>query len=333
MLAIAKIEQKGVIFRELATMIKAGMSLGEAFGVLQTRRTYPPLMRFLLDAAKRVPQGVRLSEVIKAHPGEFSTLTGGVIAVGEDTGKLEEALDAVAEYWEREYRLRQMVSRETFYPKVLAVCVIVLPVVTQAIVAGILGSSLSSVLWVLVKTLGLYAVAFAVPLAIIYLAYRAFIRPQAGRVFLDTVKLNVPLFGPVVRKLALAKFMRALAYGYSAGLSIARVVELSADATGNAVISRRLRATVPHLRKGSKLSGMLAGVPEVDAMVVQMLQTGEQTGNIDETMLRVAEYFEIASESSIQRMATLALPIGVIIMGIVVAIKVITFYSGYYASY
>ncbi len=132
MLFIVKVEQKGTLFRELATMIKAGMSLGEALGVLRERRCYPRLKQAVTDAAKRVPDGTRLSEVLRRYPDEFSELTVGVIAVGEDTGRLEEALDMVAGYWEREYKLRQMVSRETFYPKVLAVFVVLIPAASQA---------------------------------------------------------------------------------------------------------------------------------------------------------------------------------------------------------
>jgi len=332
MLFIVKVEQKGTLFRELATMIKAGMSLGEALGVLRERRCYPRLKQAVTDAAKRVPDGTRLSEVLRRYPDEFSELTVGVIAVGEDTGRLEEALDMVAGYWEREYKLRQMVSRETFYPKVLAVFVVLIPATSQAIVTAILGTLWAGI-WVFAKSLTTTALVVAIPVALVYIVYKAFIGAKQGRYTLDAVKLRVPLFGPVVRKLALTKFMRALAYGYSAGLPMPRALELSAGVTGNAVITRRLLSAIPHLRKGGNLSEVLVGVPEVDTMVVQMLQTGEQTGNIDETMERVAEHFEIASESSIHRMATVALPLGVIIMGIIVAFKVISFYAGYYGAF
>lgn len=332
MLTILRIEQKGAIFRELATMVRAGMSLGEAWGVLQTRRAYPRLRQFIVDAARRVPQGTRLSEVVKDYPDEFSGLTQGVIAAGEETGRLEEALDTVAGYWEREYSLRQMVSRETFYPKALAVFVVLIPVATQAIIIAIQRTFWAG-LWVLVKTLLIYALILAIPAMLIYMVYKSITNTEQGRQTIDAAKLRVPLFGPVIRKLALAKFMRALAYAYSAGLPMARVLELAAPVTGNTAISRHLLAAVPYVRKGGKLSEILRAAPEVDDIVVHMLQTGEQTGNIDETMERVAEHFEIASESSIHRMATLALPLGVIIVGIIVAIKIIGFYAAYFAAF
>lgn len=332
MLFIAKIEQKATVFRELATMIKAGMTLSEALGVLETRRSYPRLKQAVTDAAKRVADGTRLSEVLKRYPDEFSDLTIGVIAAGEETGKLEDALDSVAEYLEREYSLRQMVSRETFYPKVLAVVVVLMPVATRALIVWIQGSFWAA-LWLVMKTLALYAALVAISVALIYIVYKAFTNTAQGQYMVDAAKLRVPLFGLVIRRLALAKFSRALAYAYGAGIASGPALELSSAVTGNVAIAQQLSAAVPHLHKGGKLSEVLAGSAEVDYMVVRMLQTGEQTGNIDETMQRVAEHFEIACESSIHRMAVLALPIGVIIMGIIVGFQISGFYSQYYGSF
>ncbi len=332
MLSILKIEQKAAVFRELATMVRAGMSLSEALHALETRRCYPRLKQAISDAAFRVPDGTRLSQVLRDYPQEFSKLTTGVITAGEETGKLDEVLDRVAGYLEREYSLRQLVSRETFYPKVLAVVVLLMPVATRTIIAWIM-QSFWAALWILIKTLALYAVIIGIPAMLIYTVYKAIINTEQGRYSVDAFKLRVPLFGLVVRRLALAKFARALAYTYGAGLPLSQAAELAGAVTGNALIAQNISAAVPHLRKGGKLSEVLAGSADIDTMVVRMLQTGEQTGNIEETMERVAEHFEIACESSIRRMAVLALPIGVIIMGIIVGFMVISFYGGYYADF
>ena len=320
------------MFRELATMVRAGMSLSEALHVLETRPAYPGLKQAVRDAARRIPEGTRLSQVLGDYPQEFSKLTVAVIASGEKTGKLEEVLDRVAGYLEREYNLRQLVSRETFYPKVLAVIVVLMPVATRAIIVWI-QQSFWAALWIIIKTLALYAMIAVIPVTLIYIVYRGFVNSEQGRCLFDAVKLRVPLFGPVFRKLSLAKFSRALAYTYGAGLPLSQAGEMAGAVTGNAAIARSITAAVPHLRKGGKLSEVLGGSPEIDTLVVRMLQTGEQTGNIEDTMERVAEHFEIASESSIRRMAVMALPIGVIIMGIIVGLMVINFYSGYYSGF
>ncbi len=332
MFSILKIEQKAATFRELATMVRAGMSLSEALHALETRRCYPRLKQAIVDAAQRIPDGTRLSAVLKDYPQEFSKLTVGVIAAGEKAGKLDEVLARVAEYLEREYSLRQLVSRETFYPKVLAVVVLLMPVATRAIIVWI-QQTLWAALWLVIKTLTLYAAVVAIPVALIYIVYKAFTSTERGRYMVDAAKLRVPLLGLVIQRLALAKFSRALAYTYGAGLPLSQAAELAGAVSGNAAIAQSISAAVPHLRKGGKLSEVLAGSPDVDTLVVRMLQTGEQTGNIEETMERVAEHFELACESSIHRMAVLALPIGVIIVGIIVALMAISFYGSYYADF
>ncbi len=332
MFSILKIEQKAATFRELATMVKAGMSLSESLGVLEGRRTYRSLKQAMGDAAYRVADGTRLSKVLADYPREFSPVTLGVLTAGEESGKLEEALEKVAGFLEREYGLRQMISQETFYPKVLGVAAILIPNASQAIVTGIQESFWAGV-GVFVRGLATYAVILGIPALLVYVVYRVVTSTDQGRYFVDSVKLRVPLLGPVVRRLALAKFSRALAHTYGGGVPFAQAVALAGSVTGNAAISRRLVASIPHLRQGGKLSEVLRDSPDIDDMVVRMVATGEQTGNLDDTMEWMAEHFEIACESSIRRMVAVALPVGVVIMAIIIGVILVNFYLYSYASF
>ena len=332
MLAIFRLEQKATVLRELATMLKAGMALGEALHVLESRAAYPALRQVICEGAKRVSAGERFSEVLAGYPEEFPELTVAVIAMGEQTGRLDEAFERVAGYLEREYDLRQMISRETFYPKVILVFAILIPSAIPALIEAIMGS-IWLAFWILFKSLALWALILGIPIGLVYLVYRAIISTREGRQGIDWLKLHIPLIGPVVRRLALAKFARALSYAYAAGVPMGQAVSLSGRVTGNAILEQHFREAVPLVRKGYPLSQALSKARDIDDMALRMLQTGEQTGEIDATMARVAEHFETAAETSIHRMAVMALPIGVIIVGIIVAIILVNFYASYYSQF
>ena len=332
MLAIFRLEQKSSTMRELATMLKAGIALGEALHVLEGRAAYPRLRQVIQEAAKHVTAGGSFSEVLAKYPEEFSELTTAVTAIGEQTGRLDESFDQVAGYLEREYSLRQMVMRETFYPKVLLACCIIIPSAIPALIEAVMGSVWLG-LWIFIKNIGKWALGLGIPIYLAYLIYHSLMaKSQQSREAVDSMKLHIPLLGAVVRRLALAKFARALSYTYSAGVPMGQAITLSASAMGNSILERRFKSTVPLVEKGHKLSEALGKAPDIDDMALHMLRTGEQTGELDATMDRVAEHFEIAAETSIHRMAIMALPIGVIFAAIIVACILAQSYAGYFGQ-
>ncbi len=333
MLAIFRLEQKATLLREIATMLKAGVPLGEALHVLAGRRAHPRLREAILDGAEHVDKGHRFSEVLANYPDEFSELTAAVIAMGEQTGRLDDSFEQVAAYLEREYKLRQMIMRETFYPKVLLACCIIIPSAIPALIEALTGSVWLG-LWIFIKNIGKWALGLGMPIYLAYLVYHSLMaKSQQSREAVDSMKLHIPLLGPVVRRLALAKFARALSYTYSAGVPMGEAIALSASAMGNSILERRFKNAVPLVQRGQKLSEALGKAPDIDDMAMRMLRTGEQTGELDATMERVADHFEVAAETSIHRMAIMALPIGVIFVGIIIGYIVISFYVQYYSGF
>jgi len=310
MLAIFRLEQKATLLREIATMLKAGVPLGEALHVLAGRRAHPRLREAILDGAEHVDKGHRFSEVLANYPDEFSELTAAVIAMGEQT-----------------------IMRETFYPKVLLACCIIIPSAIPALIEALTGSVWLG-LWIFIKNIGKWALGLGMPIYLAYLVYHSLmVKSQQSREAVDSMKLHIPLLGPVVRRLALAKFARALSYTYSAGVPMGEAIALSASAMGNSILERRFKNAVPLVQRGQKLSEALGKAPDIDDMAMRMLRTGEQTGELDATMERVADHFEVAAETSIHRMAIMALPIGVIFVGIIIGYIVISFYVQYYSGF
>jgi type IV pilus assembly protein PilC len=144
----------------------------------------------------------------------------------------------------------------------------------------------------------------------------------------DIFKLNAPVFGLLVRRLALARFSRGLALMFGAGLPMPEALRLSADLTGSPAMREPMHAAALKLESGAGLAEVLTGMPYMDDMALQMLRTGETTGAVDAMMDRVAQHFEEACETSIKRMVTLIMPVSVIILGIFVLMMALRVYGG-----
>jgi type II secretory pathway component PulF len=327
MLKLTAIEQKATFFRELATLVGAGVTIGVALDTL--REQVPPgrLRMAVIEAAHQAKGGRPFSEAMTRYSDVFTPVETALIRVGEQAGHLDRLLAQIASYLEQEYSLRQMINRETFYPKIIFAAIIAFPIVVPAIIAALVTGPGAGFL---VLFRGLLRLGLLVALALgAYALLRYMITSNSSfAASYDSFKLNVPVLGAVVRRLALARFCRGLATLYGAGVGLPEAVSLSADLTGNAAMRGPMHAAAVKLEEGSSVSEVLAEVPYMDDVALRMLRTGETTGSVDEMMLRVAEHFEEASGSSIKRMATLITPIATIIAGIIVLFMALGVYGG-----
>ncbi len=327
---ILGVDQRVTFFRELATLVNSGVSIGEALSILQTRPGSPELRAAINDAAKRVSHGERFSEVMAKHPKVFSALNLAMIAAGERGGRLDAMLNEVADYLEKEQELRRMLSRETFYPKILVGAAIFIPLIAQMVIAGVM-IGVGAAIVVGLKALAGYLVFFLV-IAALWFAYRKYRETDQGAQNIDRAKLSLPVLGAVISQLAWAKICRAIGALYKAGLTTAQALELAGPASGNRALQATLTKAIPHVQRGVPLSEALTKGGYIPDLPLRMLQTGEKTGDIDATMEKVAEHFEAQSRTSIQRMAILIVPIAVVIMGVVVLLMAASAYGGYFNS-
>lgn len=322
------IDHRVTFFRELATLVGSGVSLGEALSILQTRPATPELRQAVTDAAKRVSHGQRLSEIVADHPKVFSSLNRAMITAGEQSGRLDEVLEEVADYLEKEQELRRMLSRETFYPKVLVAAAILIPLVARTFIVWF-SQGTGAAFVAALQTLGGYLVLF-LALAALWFAYSKYRETEQGRHSIDRGKLSVPLLGPIISQLAWAKICRAIAALYKAGVSTSEALELAGPASGNLALEQALQGAIPHVQKGVPLSDALTSSGYVPDLPLRMLRTGEQTGDLDVTLEKVADYFEAQSRTSIHRLALLIVPLATVIMGIVILMMAVSAYTGYF---
>lgn len=326
-----RLTERVQLFRELATLVDSGLSLGMALGTLEGRNCSLEQRIAVHDAAQKVSRGKRFSEVMKEHPRVFSELQVSLVAAGEKGGHLDTMLNTCADYLEKELEFQQTLARETLYPKLMLAAVICIPLATRIIIAGLTESG-SAAARIVFCALTEFAFFVLLPLYLLYFAFQKYQSSKSGRLKIDQLKLHLPLVGPIVLKLAWARFSRAFAALYGAGVNIRIAVPTAARTTNNGIIYQKLVATVPAIERGEKLSDALAKTGQVPALAMSMLRTGEQTGGVDSTMNKVADYFEAEAFTSVRKATIAIVPVATIIFGIVVAVMLVKFYGGYFSA-
>jgi len=320
-----------MFYRELATMIGSGMTLVQSLDVLERNQPNAVMRRVLRELSRGVQEGRPLSEQMRRFPSVFSPLAVAIIVAAEQSGKLDELLGSLAQYTEQEHETRQMIRRETLYPKLLLVALLTI-VPGGLLVATAITAGTKAALGALAGGIMLLLLAVGLPLTLLYFAVKSIGHSTTGRETLDRIKLGLPLLGKNLRKLALSKFARALSALYAAGIPLPSALPLAADTTGNAAVTKALNAGTAQLYAGGTLSEALAVSGQIPNLVLHMVATGEQTGKIDTTLSKVAEYYESEATTAIKQLAMTITPIAVIIAGIAVLIIAVHFYAGYFGG-
>lgn len=313
-----------LFYRQLYTLLNSGMGIFQAFESLGTGTQTPnaSLRRVVRELGQHLLVGGRLSDGMARYPWLFDRMQVRLVEAGEQGGLLVEVLRRLAEYLEREYELRQEIKRKTLYPKLLLAAFLFIPPVPTLVLAGPKAYFLEvwGVIW--------WAILIGIPLVI---ALRLLLQTHAGRAFYDHVKLALPVIGPMVRKLAVARFARTLAALYGAGVPIRSALAMAGETCGNTVLENASLRMVPAVEHGLSISQALAAANVFQPMFLGMVATGESSGNLDESLDKAAEFYEAeAMHTTIQLVVILGVVL-LILMGILIGMKVIQFWTGKYA--
>ncbi len=326
----AQARERAEVFGGLAAMVRAGVSMGESLTALAGDMRPSRMQAALLRVGHEVSGGRTFSTCLQEHPEIFSSLTVAMLQVGERGGGLEQALRGIADYHERDFELRSLLQRELTYPIILFAAILFIPLIGRLIVVWVTETLLAALLAGAAALL-LYALVFGVPGVLVYLLIRNARQSTAGRLRLDRIKLRLPLVGKVLRKLALARFCRALASLYSAGVLMGTSLRLAGQASGNEVVARELGGGAGAVEAGAGLAEALGKSSVMPNTVLQMLRTGEHTGEVDAMAHNVADHLEVEAQTAIKQMAVTVTPVSVVIAGVIVALMLLSFYGGLYS--
>lgn len=298
----APIRSIALFYRQLATMIKSGMTLSMSLNSLGNRAPTRRLSRIARESARHVEGGGKLSEAFARHPVIFPELHISLIQAGEIGGSLDQVLGRIADYTEREQKIRQRMRMSTFYPKILVLAVIFIPALPTLVLHG------PREYWQ--QTMPLLS-SLLIWIAAIWIGYRLLYQIPAFRYAVDLLKLSFPMVGPVVRMLSLSRFYRAFAGLHSAGTSPSQAIEKSARVCGNWFLTRKLLSAIPVVEAGGTFTQAMERTRVVPQMAADMLSTGEQTGSVGDMVDKVADFTEDEAEVKVHQ---LTMAFGVLIL-------------------
>src|SRR5438874_1996713 len=337
--AFKKVKPKAlqVFARQFATMIAAGVSVVAALVTLEEQTDDKYLTEVIADVRSDVEGGVILSKALARHPKVFNRLFVAMVEAGESSGTLDTVLDRIAIQIEKETRIKRRVKGAMIYPAVVItfaslvltfMLLFIIPVFVK-VFATLNGKLPAPTLFVMHMSYAMrhyWFIIFPAIGGIIY-GFRRWKQSEHGRQLWDRFKLKIPMrIGDVVHKIALARFSRTLSTLVSSGVDIIKALEITGATSGNWVVEQALADIRVRVHEGVPISQPLQEDPVFPPMVAQMVKIGEETGELDKMLGKVADFYEDEVDSSIQSLTSIIEPILMIGVGIMVGTIVISMY-------
>jgi type IV pilus assembly protein PilC len=338
-----KVSRKRVaIFtRQFSVMLDAGLPLVQCLEILGEQEESKSFQLIIQTVRTDVESGSSLADAMKKHPKAFDNLFCSMIAAGEAGGILDIILQRLATYIEKVVRLNSQVKSAMIYPVtiiVIAVGVVfiilwkVIPVFAQ-LFAG-LGAELPFLTRAVVASsnfVGRFAPLILILIVLLIIAIRRYHKTQSGRRILDALLLKIPVIGMLLRKIAVARFCRTLATLTASGVPILDGLEITARTAGNAIVEDAILAVRKAVEEGKTISGPLAETKVFPAMVVQMINVGEQTGALDQMLSKIADFYEEEVDTAVGGLMKLLEPIMIVILGGLIGTIVTAMYLPMYS--
>jgi type IV pilus assembly protein PilC len=337
--AFKKVKPKSlqVFARQFATMIGAGVSVVQALVTLEEQTDDKYLADVIADVRSDVEGGVILSKALARHPKVFNRLFVAMVEAGESSGTLDTVLDRVAVQIEKETQIKRRVKGAMVYPTVVIsfaflvltfMLLFIIPVFVHVFdsLNGDLPRLTQLVMHASYALRHYWFIIFPAIGGLIF-AFRRLKRTERGRQVWDRFKLRIPMrVGDVVHKIALARFSRTLSTLVSSGVDIIKALEITGATSGNWVVEQSLAQIRTRVHEGVPISQPLQEDPVFPPMVAQMVKIGEETGELDGMLGKVADFYEDEVDTSIQSLTSIIEPILMIGVGAMVGTIVIAMY-------
>lgn len=311
--------------RQVAIMLNAGLTLIDSLEILKKQTTKPPMRKMIEAIDAKIKGGSPFSVALKDYKSNFSNLYISLVKSGEASGKLGEILLRLADNLEKEREFKSKLKGALVYPIIIVIGMfVVMFIMVTFVLPKLLGlykdfnvelplstkiligiSSFSTKFWPLVLILIVIGFYFA----------KKYLATKAGKKSFDQFVLKLPVFGHIISISALVESTRTLAILIAAGISILDALSIVVDSTDNSIYQQAFLTVSQKVEKGQSLGMALDQEGIFPQILVQMSQVGEQTGNLDDTLLRLSKYFEMESEMATKTMTTLIEPLILVFLG------------------
>ncbi|MFM2177912.1 MAG: hypothetical protein RL015_2010 [Verrucomicrobiota bacterium] len=331
--ASAKVKSKTLMIftRQLATLIDSGLPLLRGLTVLSRQEPHPIMKSTIATLAENVQTGSTFSETLTQYPKIFNKLYVNMVKAGELGGVLEIVLNRLAEYQEKAQKLKNKIMAAMIYPIIvmfiaMAIMVFLMLVIVprfEKIFEDMLGDKnklpeLTKLVIGFSRWMGDNVLYLGGGIAIFFVGWRLFASTPGGRRSIDSWKLKLPLFGDVQRKTAISRFTRTLGTLVTSGVPILQALNITRETAGNAIISDAIVKVHDAVKEGESMVGPLEASNVFPPMVISMVDVGEETGQLPEMLLKIADVYEDEVDNSVSALTSMLEPLMIVMLALVV---------------
>ncbi len=334
-----KITDKDMTFftRQLATMLRAGVPLLQAFEIVARGHSNARFSRLVMDIKGRVEAGSSLSQAFREHPAQFDNLYCNLVSAGETAGMLDAILDRLATYKEKILAIKAKIKSAMFYPiSVIVVAIVVVWVIMIFVIPAFkkvfsnFGADLPApTLMVMAMSDFVVAWWWLIFLFIIGALIAFFMlqrRSAAFRYAVDRIALRLPVIGAILEKATIARWTRTLQTMFAAGVPLVESLDAVGGASGNSVYTAGTKRIQTEVSTGSSLTNAMTNTNLFPSMVLQMTQIGEESGSLDNMLGKIADFYEREVDDAVAALSSLLEPLIIVFLGVVIGGLVIAMY-------
>ncbi|NBR27696.1 MAG: type II secretion system F family protein [Betaproteobacteria bacterium] len=323
--------------RQLATMMKSGVPLLQAFDIVGKGHSNPAVQKLLMEIKTEVETGSSLKQAFEKYPLYFDTLFCNLVGAGEQAGILDSLLDRLATYKEKTQAIKGKIKSALFYPiAIIAVAFIITAIIMIFVIPAFkqvfasFGADLPAPTLVVMAISDFFVkfwyLIFSVIGGSIYGFLYAWKRSLAVQIFMDKVMLRMPIFGDLVRKATVARWTRTLSTMFAAGVPLVEALESVAGAAGNYEYFVATKKIQGEVATGSSLVVSMQNVELFPNMVLQMVAIGEEAGSLDGMLSKVADFFEAEVDDAVEALSSLMEPLIMVVLGTLIGGMVVAMY-------
>ena len=334
-----KVSDKDVTLftRQLATMMKSGVPLLQAFDIVGRGHTNPAVGKLLLDIKSDIETGSSLSQAFRKYPLYFDTLYCNLVAAGEQAGILDTLLDRLATYKEKIVAIKGKIKSALFYPiAVIVVAIVITAVIMIFVIPSFkevfksFGADLPAVTLLVISISDFFVaywwLIFGALGGGLYAFLESWKRSEKIQMIMDRTLLRMPVFGEIVRKAVIARWTRTLATMFAAGVPLVEALESVAGAAGNYLYKMGTKQIQNEVATGASLTNSMQNTALFPNMVTQMVAIGEESGALDSMLSKVADFFEAEVDDAVEAMSSLMEPMIMVILGTLIGGIVVAMY-------
>jgi len=333
-----KVQQRmvAVFTRQLATMIDAGLPLVQSLEVLSSQQDSKVFKDVLRTIREDVEGGSTFAGALKKHPTTFNELYTNLVVAGEEGGILDTILNRLASYIEKAEALKKKVKSALVYPATIVTVAVGVVIILMIFVIPVFETMFKSagqslplptvIVLTLSKLFKKYVLILAPALILLFFLFKRYYKTENGRAVVDRLLLKLPVFGPLFRKIAVARFSRTLGTLVSSGVPILDGLGIVSRTSGNRAIEIAIMNARASIREGETIAEPLGRSSLFPPMVIQMIAVGESTGALDTMLSKIAEFYEDEVDVAVANLTSLLEPLLMIFLGIVIGGVVIAMY-------